>query len=382
MLIHTYYNQPGGEDVVFEMELEYLRTKGHDVKAIVFSNDELQKLYPWQQAARALWNNDAYRLVRQVVRDFSPSIVHIHNTFPFASPAVIHAVRAERIPLVLTLHNYRLLCVNALFFRSGGVCEDCLGRLPWAGVRNACYRESYTASAVAAATLTVHRWLGTWSEMVDAYVALTEFARMKFVEGGLPEEKVLVKPNPLHPDPGPGSGGSLALYVGRLSPEKGVRTLLDAWKKVDYPLLLLGDGPLAPEVEEAARHGASIEWLGRRSHEEVVQRMKQASFLVFPSEWYEGFPMTIAEAFATGLPVVASHLGAMASLIRHGQTGLHFRPGDADDLAAKVEWLVARPVELARMREAARAEFETSYTMERNYSLLMDIYEQAIGRIR
>ncbi|GIV62057.1 MAG: hypothetical protein KatS3mg044_0923 [Rhodothermaceae bacterium] len=231
--------------------------------------------------------------------------------------------------------------------------------------------------------LMTHRAAGTWSRYIHRYIALTEFAREKFVEGGLPTDRIVVKPNFVHPDPGwREQPGRYALYVGRLSPEKGIRALLEAWRLLDgaFPLKIVGDGPLSPLVAEAAGQIENVEYLGRKTPEEVRQLMCKAAFLVFPSEWYEGFPMVLAEAFGCGLPVVATALGSQGTIVEHGRTGLHFRPGDPEDLAARVEWLLAHPGELARMRRAARAEYEAKYTAERNYEMLMAIYEQAIAQ--
>jgi glycosyltransferase involved in cell wall biosynthesis len=384
LLLHTYYRLSGGEDSVYEAEMSLLQNIGHAVLPLTFYNEDLVSFPSWQQAQLTLWNQEAYRRMRQAIRDYKPDLLHAHNTFPLASPAVIHAAKAEGIPVVMTLHNYRLLCVNALFFRRGRVCEDCLGGLPWHGVFHGCYRDSRPASAVVAAMLSLHRALGTWN-MVDRFIALTEFAKQKFIEGGFPPEKISVKPNFVHPDPGPGEGrGGYALFVGRLSPEKGLGTLLMAWEHLGgkVPLKIVGDGPLAPEVQEAQKRIPGVEWLGRKAPEEVYALMGEASFLVFPSEGYEGFPKVLAEAFAKGLPVLSSALGSQGSIVDHGRTGLHFRPGDPEDLAAKVEWLLAHPNELARMRKEARAEYEAKYTAEQNYVQLMAIYHEVLSKRR
>ncbi len=380
--LHTHYQQPGGEDASFGAEVALLRDKGHTVVPLTFHNKQLEDVPLLWRAAVTLWNREAYTRVREAIRLHRPDILHVHNTFPLASPAVIHAAKAEGVPVVMTLHNYRLLCVNAFLFRQGQVCEACLGRLPWRGALYGCYRESRAASAVVAGMITLHRALGTWS-LVDRFIALTEFARQKFIEGGFPPEKISVKPNFVHPDPGPGEGrGGYALFVGRLSPEKGLGTLLMAWERLGgkAPLKIVGDGPLAPEVQEAQKRIPGVEWLGRKAPEEVYALMGEASFLVFPSEWYEGFPKVLAEAFAKGLPVLASALGSQGSIVDHGRTGLHFRPGDPEDLAAKVEWLLAHPNELARMRKEARAEYEAKYTAEENYRQLMAIYQTVLER--
>ncbi|RTH03133.1 glycosyl transferase family 1 [Thermus scotoductus] len=382
LMIHTYYYQLGGEDDVFAAEAALLRERGHGVAGLTFHNRDLEALPPWRQAEVALWNREAYRRVREAIQTRRPQLVHIHNTFPLASPAVVHAAKAEGVPVVMTLHNYRLLCVNALLFREGRVCEACLGRLPWRGAIYGCYRQSRAASAVVAGMLTLHRVLGTWS-LVDRFIALTDFARRKFIQAGFPPEKLAVKPNFVHPDPGPGEGRrGYALYVGRLSPEKGVRTLLRAWERLGgkVPLKIVGDGPLAEEVRGAAGRLPGVEWLGRKAQEEVYALMGDAAFLVFPSEWYEGFPMVIAEALARGVPILATALGSQGSIVDHGRTGLHFRPGDLEDLAAKVEWLLAHPTELARMRKEARAEYEAKYTAARNYEQLIAIYHEILSK--
>jgi len=374
--LHTHYQQPGGEDGVFGTEVALLRDQGHTVVALTFHNKQLEDVSFLWRAAVTLWNREAHSRVREAIRLHRPDILHVHNTFPLASPAVIHAAKAEGVPVVMTLHNYRLLCVNALLFRHGQVCEACMGRLPWRGALYGCYRDSRSASAVVAGMLALHRALGTWS-LVDRFIALTEFARQKFIEGGFPPEKIAVKPNFVHPDPGLGEGGGgYALFVGRLSPEKGVKTLLRAWEQlgVKIPLKIVGDGPLMPGVSRLAQKVRGLEILGYKEPEEIYSLMGKASFLVFPSECYEGFPRILIEAFAKGLPVLTSALGSQGSVVEHLRTGLHFRPGDPEDLAAKVEWLLAHPKELVRMRKEARAEYEARYTAERNYEQLMAIY--------
>ncbi len=351
---------------------------------VALHNRELEGLATWRQAAVTVWNQEMYRRLQRLIQDEQPDAVHVHNTFPLASPAVIHAAKAERVPVVMTLHNYRLLCPAAIFFRGGRVCEDCLGKsIPWPGVLHGCWR-GRTPTGVVATMLTVHRLLRTW-EKVDLYIALTEFACQKFIAGGLPPHKIVVKPNFVSSDPGIGTHtGNYALYVGRLSSEKGLETLLRAWEWLSrkVPLKLVGDGPLAEDVRQAARQMPGVEWLGRKDLEEVYALMGDAAFLILPSLCYENFPHTIVEAFACGLPVVASRLGAMAEIVEDGRTGLLFNAGDPEDLAAKVEWLLSRPEELARMRWEARREYEEKYTAEKNYEMLMEIYRMAISRAK
>lgn len=386
LLAHNRYQQAGGEDVVFAAESELLRRAGHPVIEYVRDNDEIPArgfLSRLRLASDTIWAHASVRDLRTLLRRERPDVAHFHNTLPLISPAAYYACREVGVPVVQTLHNYRVICPVALLYRDGHVCEDCLGRLPWPGVVHGCYRGSRAATAAVAAMLAVHRALGTWRDRVDCYVALTEFARGKFAEGGLPPAKIVVKPHFVHPDPGQAtSPGEYALFVGRLTEGKGLRTLLAAWKQLrgPVPLRIVGDGPLRKEMEgEASRAALSaVRFFGRLVGKETITAIKQARFFVFPSEWYEGFGLSMIEAFACGVPVIASRLGAMAEIVDDRRTGLHFTAGDPDDLAAKVDWAWSHPREMKEMGRAARAEYEAKYTAERNYPMLMEIYRGAI----
>ena len=381
--VHNRYLIRGGEDEVREAEERLLREKGHQIETYEEDNERVAALGRLQVALKTVWSTEAYEAIRTQLRRQAYDLVHVQNFFPLISPSVYYAAKAEGVPVVQTLHNYRLLCHNAYFFRDGRVCEDCLGKfVPFPGVVHACYRENRAGSAVVAAMLTVHRAMRTWSNMVDVYIALTEFARQKFIEGGLPAEKIMIKPNFVYPDLGQGEGrGGYAIFVGRLSPEKGIDTLLTTWKTLGskVPLKIVGDGPLSPQVAEAAERLPGIEWLGRRPLKEVYELIGEAAFLVFPSEWYETFGRVAIEAFAKGTPVIAANIGAIAELIDNGRTGILYCPGQPEDLRAKVEWALTHPSELAQMRKEARAEFEAKYTVEQNYQILMSVYERAMS---
>lgn len=389
LLVHNYYQGlTSGENVVYEMERALLTGFGHPVVTYERRNDEIEDYGAWQKAALApgtVWMTQAYRELYRLVQQERPDVVHFHNTFPLISPSAYYAVRAAGSRVVQTLHNYRLLCPNALFLRDERPCEDCLGRfVPWPGVQHACYRDSRGVTATVAAMLAAHRALGTFERVVDRYIALTGFARQKFIEGGLPAEKIAVKPNFLRHDPGVGDGaGGFALYVGRLSHEKGIQVALDAWRRHDLPMPLwvVGDGAYRDAVTAAAEETERIRYLGTRPHDEVLRLMQRAAFLVLPSICYEGFPMTIAEAYACGLPVVASRRGAMASLIQPGETGLHFTADDAASLAEQARWLAGHPDELVRLRRGARRAYAERYTAERNYKELMQIYDTVLQNI-
>ena len=378
-------------------EFDLLTRAGHSVIEYGRNNDEIAAYRLIDKASlglRTVWAWDSYRQIRALLRIHKPDIAHFDNTFPLISPAVYYACREAGVPVVQSVRNYRLLCPSATFHRQGRVCEDCLGHNPWRGVLHGCYRHSRAETAVVAMMLSVHRWLGTWSKMVDCYIALTEFTRGKLIEGGLAAEKIVVKPNFVHPDPlavnhqssiaDQKSPQGNALFVGRLSVEKGVGTLLAAWQRLGnrIPLRVVGDGPLRAKLEGYARqHDLShVFFHGRLNQERTLAAIKRSRFLVFPSEWYETFGRVAVEAFACGVPVIASRLGAMAEIVEDGRTGLHFTPGDPEDLAAKVEWAWTHPDATEEMGRAARREYEAKYTAERNYQILIQIYEKAVQR--
>lgn len=387
VLVHNTYQQAGGEDVVFEQECKLLQRHGHDVVTYRRSNQEIDKLSFIERATlakRAIWASDTHRDFGALLDRENPDAVHVHNTLIMVSPSVYSACRKRRIPVVQTLHNFRLLCPGAQFLRGGKICEDCVDHSLWRSVWHGCYRESRPATASVALMLAWHRKSGTWNELVDKYIALTDFARNKFIASGFDANKIVVKPNFVDPDPGAKeSVGVGALYIGRLSKEKGLHTLLDAWKRLpkSCSLQIIGAGPQRKELEEQAQRSdlSSVQFCGRLSHAESLAAMKRAFLVVLPSEWYEGFPMTIAESFACGTPIVCSNLGAMEEIVDDSRTGLHFAPGDAIDLARKVEWAFDHPSEISMMGRAARRQYEVRYSSERAYTQLMDIYEQTVA---
>lgn len=391
VIVHNSYQQPGGEDFVFQQECRLLEGRGHEVLRYERSNwdvDAYTGVNRLRLVKRTIWASDTRRDFEALLRREKPDLVHIHNTFVMISPSIYAACRDADVPVVQTLHNYRMFCPAATFFREGRVCEDCVDHGLMHGVWHACYRDSVAATAVTALMLMVHRQAGTWADAVDSYIALTEFSRLRFLRGGLPAERVFVKSNFVDPDPGVGPrDGEFVVFVGRLSPEKRVSTMLNAWsrlseKGLDIPLWVIGGGPERAELEAEAkvRKLNNVVFKGLLPRPETIAAIGAARFLVFSSEWYENFPLTIAESFAKGVPVISSRLGAMAEIVDDNRTGIHFTPGDADDLAAKVEWGWKHPQLILAMGNEARREFEAKYMADANYQQLMHIYEQTLTR--
>jgi exopolysaccharide biosynthesis WecB/TagA/CpsF family protein len=386
LLVHNYYQQPGGEDVVYEQERKLLESRGHRVVSYERRNSELLSYSALQRLflpAKTIWAGDAYRDVLDLIRQEEPDIAHVHNTFVQISPSVFAACRQGGVPVVQTLHNFRLICPAANLFRNGKVCEDCEESGLWQSVRHACYRGSVSATASTALMLAVHRTAGTWCDGVTGYIALSEFSKRKLVGAGLPKEKIHVKPNFVAPDPGPKPQedlGDYTVYVGRLSAEKGVETLVRSWCQLStrIPLQIIGDGPLRSKLEQMASQCSlsNVVFTGRLNSEETRSRIRGARLLILPSVCYENFPMAVVEAFSCGTPVVCSRHGAMQEIVSDGVNGLLFTPGKPEELAAALEWAWCHPEQVQRMGEAARQEYEEKYTAERNYQALMAIYRE------
>jgi len=377
LVAHNAYQQSGGEDAVVDAEVTLLRGYGHDVEVYRRHNDELNTMPKARAALSAIWSHQSARELGDVCEIFQPDLIHAHNTFPLISPSFSWMAARRNIPVVQTLHNFRLLCPQAMFLRNGRVCEDCLGNLPWRAITRKCYRDSVLQSAVAVGMIAAHRSIGTYRNRITRYIALNAFCRDKFIQGGLPADRFRIKPNFVasrHIPTWKNRAGGL--FAGRLAPEKGLDVLIGAiGKSNSTPIRVVGSGPLEDMVRQAFKGN----YLGAKTHAQVLELMQTARFLVTPSLCYETFGLTVVEAFSCGTPVIASRHGAFADLIEDGVTGLLFTPGDASDLSKKIAWSESHPEAMLKMGQAARIEYETKYTPQRNYKMLIEIYEDAVG---
>ena len=382
LMLHNGYRIRGGEDESFETECRMLRDAGHVVETIHVSNDTVDETGKITVALQSVWSKPSYERVDRCLQSNRFDVLHVQNFFPLLSPSVYAAARKHNVAVVQTLRNYRLLCANTFLFRDGHVCEDCAQKtFKYPAVLHACYRNSRLGSLTVAAMCGLHSLAGTWRKGVDLYISLTEFARQKYIQAGFPPEKIVTKGNCVHPDPGGGRGdGGFVLFVGRLSAEKGVRTLLDAWDRLrpDSGLKIAGEGPLAAELRARSRHIPGVEWLGAKTSSEVKDLMGAARVTVFCSEWYETFGRVAIESFAKGTPVIASRIGALSEVVKHMRTGLLFEPGNSEDLALQLKWCFEHPQEIADMRLQARSEYERNYRAEANCRKLIECYELAI----
>ncbi|MBC6699262.1 glycosyltransferase family 4 protein [Hymenobacter sp. BT190] len=390
LLLHNFYQQPGGEDAVFRAERDLLRARGHPVETLEFHNQQIGPSL-WDKVKAGLlgfYNPGSARRLRAAIQAFQPDVIHIHNLFPVASPAVLWAARQAGVPVVMTMHNYRLICPGALLYTGGQLYEKSVHRLfPWDAVRRRLYRNSMLQTAAVAAITGLHKLLGTWRTGVARYLVLTEFARRRFLDSslGLQPSQLAYKPNflsdPGAPHPGNQRDGHL-LFVGRLSPEKGLHTLLTAAATYALPLLVVGDGPLRSEVEACAAAAPSVRYLGPADATGVATAMRRCRALVMPSECVEGMPMVVLEAFATGTPVLASRRGGPGEMVQSGVNGLLFEPGDAKGLAQAAQALLADAALASHLGAAGRATYEALYTPATNYAILLRLYEAVVAEAR
>ncbi len=383
LIVHNRYREFGGEDAVVDSEAEMLRLAGHEVRALMWSNDEIEtdSLLKKTAALRnAIWNPAAWCTVRDARRNFAPDVVHVHNTVAMASPAVLDAGGGPGVGVVHTLHNFRHLCLNGTLFRNGSPCTDCVGRFPWRGVIRSCYRGSRGASMALAGSEIFHRVLGSWKRRVHRFIALSEHSRRLHIAGGLDADRVAVKPQTLARDPGCGDHrGDYALYAGRLSPEKGIGVLLRAWRqhRLNVPLLIAGDGPEADRVRRETASLPMVRMVGRVPRHQLMDLMKDARILVVPSSSFEGFPVTLLEGLATGCPIVASRVGAIPEIVREGEEAILVPPGDPDAIARAIGELWQSEEARQRLGIGARAAFRERFSPEASQEALLRIYREA-----
>lgn len=381
LILHNFYQTAGGEEQVLKNEINLLNEYGHTVSCLSMNNKNIRTV--WEKLCVGLWTPFSlpqYFKLKKKLIVLKPDIVHIHNFFPLYSPSLFFACSSVGVPVVHTLHNFRSICPTSLLLHKGKIETKSVGSSTWWAIREKIYRGSIPGTILLVMMIELHKWLGTWNKRVDRYIALTEFTKNIYVEAGWPGEKISIKPNfifdPTQNTEENDSKYGYALYLGRLSEEKGVKTLLDAWKDIKFPLKFIGEGPLEKIFKNLSDD--QIEYLGVKDRKSVFNLIKNSRFLVIPSEWFEGFPMVLLEAFACGKPVIASNIGSLGEIVRDGETGLLFEPGNSSDLRNKLKCFIEKPERVQEMGLKARQEYQDNFTPERNYYMLMNIYNEAI----
>lgn len=388
LLAHTFFQQFGGQDSVALSEHEALQRHGHEVIFYSRKNDEIKDFGVSQKirfVKETVYSGRTERDLRSLVSANRPDIAYVHNIYPLISPSIYHVLYAMNIPVVQCIHDFRPLCSNGLFYTENQCCERCKGGNYLHGFVRRCYRDSYFLSGLYAFTLGVNRFAKVMDK-ISAFICLNEFYRAQFLEAGVPTEKLFVRPNSMDPPPEiPGLAPETrdyAVYFGRLSPEKGLNTLVRAFEQAaPARLKIAGTGPMESGLKEyiCKNKLENIEMVGFVSGPEKWSLLDNALFAVIPSEWYENFPVVALEFYAAGKPIVASRMGGLPSIISEGETGLLFTAGDANEIANKVRYMFSHPLDVDRMGRRARQLVETRYSREQSYQDLMKIFQKVLA---
>jgi len=375
---HNYYQQSGGEDTVVAQERQLLENNGHEVIPFYKNNEEIttySRLDKVKLVKETTWSKKTYREIDTIFKSEKIDICHVHNTLPLISPSIYYACKKHKVPVIQTLHNYRLICTNGLLMRDGKICEDCLGRSAYGAISKKCYRNSAMQTYVVARMLQKNKQMGTWNKQVNAYLCLTEMAKQKFIEHGIPEEKITVKPNFLDVELKKDiEKKDYLLFAGRLTATKGIELIINLANRINYPIKVIGDG----DMKEALSITPKVELLGRKSHKETIELMRDAKAILFPTLLYEGMPMTIIEAFALKTPIIATRIGAAESMINHLHTGLLFDYNSGNDFLAKVSFCLGNKDIMAQITKNAYLVYQEKYTASKNYEMLLDIYNSVL----
>jgi glycosyltransferase involved in cell wall biosynthesis len=389
LVVHARYRsaQPSGENAVVDDETRLLEEYGCSVERVELRSDDIAEWPAWRKATlpvRITWSRAGQSLLQRAIERTRPDVIHIHNTFPLFSPAVFFTARRSGAGVVHTLHNFRPLCPAGTLLRDGKPCEDCVGRLPVPSVVHACYRGSRPATLPVALMDAVHGRLKTWHRCIDRIIVLSSYVKDKYIAAGWPEERIRVKYNTIYERDLPArESGTHFLSLSRLEPAKGVDVLLEAWERA-FPedgssLLVAGGGEDYASFVHRYGELAGVRFLGQIEQKEAYRTLAQARALIVPSRWYEGFPRVVAEAYALGVPVVASSIGSLAELVDNRETGLLVKPNDPDDLARALREVADSPELALQLGAGARAAYERLYSPEMTMERLLAIYDEAIA---
>ncbi len=380
LVAHNYYQIPGGEDTVVKNEKQLLESHGDTVIEYFRSNAEMKNFKKWQKLLlpfTTVFNFQTFREVRKLIREHSVEVVHVHNTLNLISPAIYYAALAEHVPVVQTVHNFRLICPGATFYRNGHICEDCLKYGLSCSVKHSCYRNSKLQTFACAVTIAIHRILGIYKKI--NYICLTEFTKEK-IRSVVDSKKVYVKPNFVYDQKGENQADDYYIFVGRVEEIKGVDVLVDAFQSMpDKKLKIIGHGNLDEHIAERLEKENiyNVELLGFKPHEEVNELLKHAKALIMCSQWYETFGMVIAEAYSNGVPAIVGRIGNIKDLVVESVTGELFTYNDPQDMVVAIERFESKPQD--EYSRNAYAYYCQNLTSENNYVTLHRIYEQVKG---
>jgi glycosyltransferase involved in cell wall biosynthesis len=381
LLIHNFYQISGGEDSVFKNEKELLQANGVDVDTYTVHNDSINSsLSKILIIFSSVFNVAMFFRFYKYLSESKPDIVHVHNFFPIISPSIFWVCKMKNIPVVHTLHNFRIVCPTATLMFDGKVTERSITHNSWWAIKKAVYKNSAVGTASLAAMIEFNKRIGTWNRAVTKLIALTDFAKQKYIEAGIIEKNIIVKPNFVNDSMQPNFyKEKYAIFVGRISEEKGIENLLKTWEEIDYPLIVIGDGPLREILLKNSN--SDVIYKGKLNKKQVLKLVSNAKFLIMASTWYEGLPMVLVEALSVATPCIVPRLGGMASVVKDDICGLCYQPNNVEDMRAKIQMLIDDQELAIRLSQGAYKEFMEHYTSNQNYRQLICIYKQAIQEV-
>lgn len=380
LMIHNFYQIGGGEHTVFNNEVELLKKNGHKVITYTRNNNELNNsiLKKIFLPFTVLWSFKTYREVKKIIKQEQVDVVHCHNIFPLISPSVYYAARKMNIPVVQTIHNFRFLCPNALFYKKGKICEECLTNNNFkSAIKNNCYRNSKLQTIIVVNMLKFHRLIGTFQKI--NYIFLTNFNKNKFNKLiDINNKNIFIKPNFIEKKyklVRPTKLNTTFVYVARLDENKGIKFLIDVWSEIDdYTLHIYGDGELKEYVEQASKQKNNIKYFGFKPQDEIYKDLVKSQALIFPSKCYEGFPMNITEALSLGVPILSSNIGNQSDIIKKSQAGCLYIVNDKNSFKKQLNNIVKNNKEYS---DKALKYYNEYLSEKKNYEVLMNIYEKA-----
>lgn len=380
LMLHNRYKISGGEDVSTEAEYTLLKKNGVHIEVMYLTNDTIERQGKIALALNTIWSKKYYKEILEKIKNEKYDIIHVQNFFPQFSPSIFYAAKKAKTKIIMSVRNYRLICPNGLMYVNHNICDSCVGHtFPVAGILKKCYRDSYSASAVTASMLSVHNLKDTWNKQLDGYICISEFVKKQLQRGGISEPTLYVKYNFVSTELPPNfSSGNEYVYAGRLSTEKGIDILLEAFKGSTRLLKIIGDGPLQQEVLDAAAANPNIKYLNKQPLLETYKVISQAKALIFPSKWHEPFGRTIVESFAHGTPVIGSALGGVTELVRDEYNGFLFDTQEPLALSKALDKF-EQSKDPGKMRENAYASYKDKFGPESNFEQLMLVYESVLS---
>ncbi len=403
LFAHKFFHPAGGPETVLFQSMEALQKMGHEVipfsmrrpgnlptpyskyfvTEVNYHDPNGSFLRKLKMATSLVYSREAKKKMELLIREQKPDIAHLHNIYHQLSPSILLPLKKHNIPIVMSLHDFKLVCPNYTFLRDGQVCEECEGKHFYKAIKYKCVKDSYLKSTISAVEMHLHKLFKIYERNIDRFIVLSQFSKERFVRYGLPEEKIILLPNPIEiPSFRKQEGKDKhVLFFGRLSDKNGIFTLIKAMRRLpEIKLLVLGEGEQQELILDYLRENkmGNVELVGFLSGEKLKKTIANCSFLVFPNNCYHNCPMSILESFASGKPVIGSNLGSVPELVKDGITGHLFEPRDEKDLAKKIKCLYENPQMIEKMGQNARRKVEENYSAEKYYPKLLQIYEELI----